>query len=76
MGGGTSLQLEGTIYAPGGDVLITGNTLGTGCATSGPTNCAAVQIISDKWEVGGSGILNMPYDPSKFYNPLLKGLVK
>ena len=76
LGGGTSLQLEGTIYAPGGDVLITGNTLGTGCATSGPTNCAAVQIISDKWEVGGSGILNMPYDPSKFYNPLLKGLVK
>jgi hypothetical protein len=76
LGGGTSLQLEGTIYAPGGDVIITGNSLGTGCATSGPTNCAAVQIISDKWEVGGSGILNMPYDPSKFYNPLLKGLVK
>jgi hypothetical protein len=26
--------------------------------------------------VGGAGILNMPYDPSKFFNPKLKGLVK
>ena len=59
-----------------GDVQITGNGLTTGCATTGPTNCAAVQIVSDTWDIGGAGILNMPYDPSKFYNPLLKGLVK
>jgi Flp pilus assembly protein TadG len=74
--GSGSLRLEGTIYAPGGEVKITGNGLGTGCATSGPANCAAVQIIADKFDVGGSGILNMPYDPSLFFNPKLKGLVK
>jgi hypothetical protein len=76
LGGGTSLRLEGTIYAPGGTVTVTGNSLGTGCATTGNTNCAAIQVISDKWDIGGSGILNMPYDPSKFFNPKLKGLVK
>jgi hypothetical protein len=74
--GNGSLYLEGTIYTAKGDVLITGNGLGTGCASTGPTNCAAVQIISDTWDVGGAGVLNMPYDPSKFYNPLFKGLVK
>ena len=74
--GSGSLRLEGTIYAPAGEVKITGNGLGTGCALTGPANCAAVQIIADKWDVGGSGILNMPYDPSKFFNPKLKGLVK
>jgi Putative Flp pilus-assembly TadE/G-like len=74
--GNGSLYLEGTIYTAKGDVLITGNGLGTGCASTGPTNCAAVQIISDTWDVGGAGVLNMPYDPSMFYNPLFKGLVK
>jgi hypothetical protein len=76
LGGGTSLRVEGTIYAPAGEVIITGNSLGTGCALTGDTNCAAVQVISDTWDIGGAGVLNMPYDPSKFYNPLLKGLVK
>jgi Flp pilus assembly protein TadG len=74
--GSGSLWLEGTIYSADGDVSITGNGLTTGCATSGSTNCAVVQIISDTWDVGGAGILNMPYDPSKFYNPMLKGLVR
>jgi hypothetical protein len=73
--GSGSLYLEGTIYTAGGDVTITGNGLSTGC-TGTPTNCAAVQIIADTWDVGGAGILSMPYDPSKFYNPLLKGLVR
>lgn len=76
LGGAASLRLEGTIYAPAGDVKISGNTLGTGCAVSAPSNCAAIQIVSDTWDVGGSGVLHMPYDPSKFFNPLLKGLVK
>jgi Flp pilus assembly protein TadG len=74
--GSGTLYLEGTIYTAGGDVLITGNSLSTGCAPTGPTNCAAVQIVSDTWNVGGAGILNMPYDPSKFFNPQLKGLVR
>lgn len=76
--GSGSLYLEGTIYTAGGDVLITGNGLGTGCTpdADGNTNCAAVQIISDTWEVGGAGVLAMPYDPSKFYDTMLKGLVR
>jgi hypothetical protein len=75
--GGGSLYLEGTIYSAKGDVLITGNGLSTGCtATSGSTNCAAVQIIADTWEVGGAGVLAMPYDPNLFYRVPLKGLVK
>ncbi len=74
--GNGSLYLEGTIYSAGGDVLITGNGQTTGCATTGPTNCAAVQVISNTWDIGGAGILNMPYDPSKFFNPKLKGLVR
>lgn len=76
--GSGSLYLEGTIYSAGGDVFITGNSLGTGCIPdgSGNTNCAAVQIISYTWEVGGGGRLEMPYDPSKFYQLTMKGLVR
>jgi hypothetical protein len=76
--GSGSLYLEGTIYTAGGDVLITGNGLGTGCTpdVSGNTNCAAVQIVSETWDVGGSGVLAMPYDPNLFYQVPLKGLVK
>jgi hypothetical protein len=76
--GSGSLYLEGTIYSAGGDVLITGNSVTTGCTpnSSGNTNCAAVQIISDTWEVGGAGTLAMPYDPNLFYNLSEKGLVR
>jgi Flp pilus assembly protein TadG len=73
-----SLKLEGTIYSAAGNVLLTGNSVTTGCTPngSGNTNCAAVQIIADTFDVGGAGMLNMPYDPSKFYDVALKGLVK
>jgi hypothetical protein len=76
--GSGSLYLEGTIYTAGGDVLITGNGLSTGCTpdVSGNTNCAAVQVISDTWEVGGAGVLAMPYDPNLFYQLAHKGLVR
>ena len=76
--GSGSLYVEGTIYSAGGEVTITGNSLGTGCTpdASGNTNCAAVQIISDTWDVGGGGVLQMPYDPSRFYDLRLKGLVR
>ena len=76
--GSGSLYIEGTIYTAGGDVMITGNGLSTGCTpdASGNTNCAAVQIISDTWDVGGAGVLAMPYDPSKFYDAMMKGLVR
>lgn len=76
--GSGSLYLEGTIYSAEGNVLITGNGLSTGCVpdTSGNTNCAAVQVVSDTWEVGGGGVLAMPYDPTLFYQVPLKGLIK
>lgn len=76
--GSGSLYLEGTIYSAKGEVIISGNGLGTGCTPdgSGNTNCAAVQVISNKWDVGGAGVLAMPYDPSKFYDVLRKGLVR
>jgi hypothetical protein len=76
--GSGSLFLEGTIYSAQGDVKITGNGLGTGCTPNvdGDTNCAAVQIISWTWDVGGAGVLAMPYDPNLFYKTALKGLVR
>jgi hypothetical protein len=76
--GSSSLYLEGTIYAASGDVKITGNGLSTGCTpdVNGDTNCAAVQVISYTWDIGGAGQLQMPYDPSKFYDLRNKGLVR
>ena len=76
--GSGSLFLEGTIYSAAGTVIVTGNGLGTGCTPDslGNTNCAGVQVIADQFDVGGSGVLAMPYDPSKFYDVLHKGLVK
>ncbi|HET9345022.1 MAG TPA: pilus assembly protein TadG-related protein [Candidatus Limnocylindrales bacterium] len=76
--GNGSLFLEGTIYTSGGDVLITGNGLSTGCTPdiNGETNCAAVQVIANTFEVGGGGVLAMPYDPNLFYQLAFKGLVR
>lgn len=76
--GGTSLNVEGTIYSAGGDVTILGNDLTTGCTSdaTGNTNCAAVQIIADTFQVGGNAVLQMPYDPNAFYKVNLKGLVR
>ena len=73
-----SLYLEGTIYSAAGAVKITGNSVGTGCTpdVDGHTNCAAVQVIAYTWDVGGAGRLEMPYDPSKFYQMKNKGLVR
>lgn len=77
VGGGQSLNISGTIYSAGGNVSILGNGVTSGCTPDGTgnTNCAAVQIISDTWNVGGSAILEMPYDPNAFYRLNLKGLV-
>jgi Flp pilus assembly protein TadG len=76
IGGGGSLNISGTIYAACGAVTINGNNSTSGCDTTATVmNCAAVQIISDTWDVGGSAILQMPYDPSAFYQLNLKGLV-
>jgi hypothetical protein len=76
--GSGSLYLEGTIYSAKGNVTITGNSLTNGCTPDalGNTNCASVQIIANTFDVGGGGILNMPYDPRLFYDVKLKGLVR
>ena len=78
VGGGGSTNLEGTIYTAGGDVSLTGSASTTGCTPngSGNVNCAAVQIIAWTFSIGGSAILNMPYDPNLFYHLALKGLVR
>ena len=76
--GSGSLYVEGTIYTAGGNVKITGNSLTNGCVPDGlgNTNCASVQIIASTFDVGGGGILSMPYDPRQFYDNRLKGLVR
>ncbi|MEW5992558.1 MAG: pilus assembly protein TadG-related protein [Chloroflexota bacterium] len=77
VGGSSSLNLSGTIYAACGEVSILGNDQTTGCdVTAADRNCAAVQIISDTWQVGGAAVLEMPYDPNAFYHLSLKGLVR
>jgi len=77
VGGSSSLNLSGTIYSACGAVSILGNNNSTGCdVTAVDKNCAAVQIISDTWEVGGAAVLEMPYDPNLFYHLTLKGLVR
>ena len=63
-----ALNLAGTIYAPGANVKITGNGEAAGTRL-------AVQIISWTWDIGGSGNLYMPYDPSQLYRMLQRGLV-
>lgn len=71
--GGANLSISGTIYAPRAHVNLEGNA-GTNCSGS-PTQEAAVQIISWTWDLGGTGDLCMPYDPSKLYKLTSQGLV-
>ena len=71
--GGGTLFISGTIYAPRAHVVILGN-VATNCELS-PTQVAAVQIISWTWDLGGTGDLCMPYDPTKLYKLTSQGLV-
>ncbi|MCA1836887.1 MAG: hypothetical protein LC721_11410 [Actinobacteria bacterium] len=77
--GGTTLNISGTIYAPKAAVWINGNsgtnTAGPTCP-AGATQTASVQIIAWTWDVGGTGDLCMPYDPSKLYQLNQQGLVR
>jgi hypothetical protein len=74
MEGGGTLDVSGTIYAPRTHVDITGN-VDTNC-TASPTQIAAVQIVAWTWDIGGTGDLCMPYDPSKLYKLSQQGLVE
>lgn len=69
VGGGTTFDIAGTIYAPTQLVTVGGGALAGNSAT------AAVQIISWAWDIGGNGTLNMPYDPTQLYHFDQKGLV-
>ena len=70
--GGARLIISGTIYAPKAHVDITGNVQ-TNCPSTVQT--ASVQIIAWTWDIGGTGDLCMPYDPSKLYKMTMQGLV-
>ena len=72
--GGSELFISGTIYAPRAHVDIAGNS-GTNCGTGTETQMAAVQIVSWTWDLGGTGDLCMPYDPTKLYKLNYQGLV-
>ncbi len=71
--GGTTLDISGTIYAPRAHVDLTGNANANCGATA--TQVAAVQIISWTRDIGGTGDLCMPYDPTKLYKLMQQGLV-
>lgn len=68
IGGQSTLNIAGTIYAPKAQVILTGGSAGTGIAS--------VQIISWEFDIGGGAALSMPYDPKELYSFEQKGLVR
>jgi hypothetical protein len=62
------LNIAGTIYAPKAEVKVAGSGSAVGYA--------AIQIIADKFDVGGTGTILMPYDPNQIYQFPEKGLVR
>jgi Putative Flp pilus-assembly TadE/G-like len=84
--GGTEMYLAGTIYAPTANVTITGNsttnTNGDQCPGVDGTqplpgkSIAAVQVIAWSVDLGGTGDLCMPYDPSQLWHLNQQGLVQ
>ena len=76
--GGTTMFVSGTIYAPYARVNIAGNaatnTTTQACPT-GATQVAAVQVISWRLEISGTGDLCMPYDPDGLFKRNEQGLV-
>jgi len=72
--GGGGLYISGTIYAPKAEVDIEGHS-GTNCGTGTETQLASVQIIAWTWNLGGTGDLCMPYDPTQLYKLSQQGLV-
>lgn len=72
--GQADLVLSGTVYAPLSEVSINGGASSTGCG-SNPEICLAIQIISRQWNISGSAVIDMPYDPSELYQLEQQGLV-
>jgi hypothetical protein len=72
--GNGGMNISGTIYAPKALVKIAGNGEST---TEADT--AAVQVLAWQFQIGGNGILNMPYDPDQLFGTpqnAQKGLVE
>jgi hypothetical protein len=70
--GNGGMDIAGTIYAPKALVKIAGN--GTSDADE-----AAVQVLAWQFQIGGNGVLNMPYDPDQLFGTptdARKGLVE
>lgn len=76
LGGQSSTILAGTIYAPLAQVEVSGGSNTTGCSGGASTaGCLAIQIISYRWKITGSGLVEMPYDPGELYQLEQRGLV-
>lgn len=69
LGGQSTLNISGTIYAPKVQVTLNG-----GGSVSSPAY-TAIQIISWWWQITGGSTLNMPYDPNQLYHLEQRGLV-
>jgi hypothetical protein len=63
------LNFWGTIYAPKSLVEIQGQGSGLG-------DVAGVEILAWRFDVGGNGSLDMPYDPAELSGITFKGLVE
>jgi hypothetical protein len=72
--GNGGMDISGTIYAPKALVKIAGNG-----ASTADVDTAAVQVLAWQFQIGGNGILNMPYDPDQLFGTpqsAQKGLVE
>jgi hypothetical protein len=70
--GNGGMNIAGTIYAPKALVKIAGNG-------ESDADVAAVQVLAWQFQVGGNGVLNMPYDPDQLFGTpqaAQKGLVE
>jgi hypothetical protein len=67
--GGGNLEFWGTIYAPKSCVQLVGNGGGLG-------DIAGVQVFAWRFDIGGNGDLDMPFDPDELSPILNKGLVQ
>jgi hypothetical protein len=70
--GNGGMNIAGTIYAPKALVKIAGNG-------ESDADVAAVQVLAWQFQIGGNGVLNMPYDPDQLFGTppnARKGLVE
>ncbi len=70
--GNGGMYIGGTIYAPKAQVKILGNG-------SSEADVAAVQVLAWQFQIGGNGVLNIPYDPDELFGTpqtARKGLVE